>query len=123
MNKTNSPRLGRWGEGQAAQFLQQKGYTITAARWSCRFGEIDLVAENQEYLVFVEVKLRKNAVYGSGAEFVHGAKQQKLKTTAMLYLQQHPTEKQPRFDVVELLAPNGMETKAPEIRHIVDAFS
>ncbi len=123
MNKTNSPRLGRWGEGQAARFLQQKGYIITAARWSCRFGEIDLVAENQEYLVFVEVKLRKNTAYGSGAEFVHRAKQQKLRTTAMLYLQQHPTEKQPRFDVVELLAPNGMETKAPEIRHIVDAFS
>ena len=56
-----SDLLGRWGEGVAAEYLRRKRYTITAANYRCRFGEIDLIAENRKYLIFVEVKLRKNA--------------------------------------------------------------
>ena len=55
-----SDLLGRWGEGIAAEYLRRKRYTIAAANYRCRFGEIDLIAENRKYLIFVEVKLRKN---------------------------------------------------------------
>lgn len=87
-----------------------------------RFGELDLVAQNRTYLCFVEVKLRRSAAFGTAAEFVDPRKQKRLRTTAQLYLQQNPTQLQPRFDVIEVLAPQGMDTRAPKIRHLADAF-
>ena len=68
------------------------------------------------------MKLRKSERFGAGAEFVDGRKQQRLRTTAQLYLQQNPTSLQPRFDVIEILAPNGMGSPSPKIRHIENAF-
>lgn len=114
--------MGRWGEALAADFLRQQGYEIVAAGWRCRFGELDLVAQDSIYLCFVEVKLRRSTAFGTAGEFVDVRKQQRLRTTAQLYLQQNPTGLQPRFDVIEVLAPHGMETKAPKIRHLADAF-
>lgn len=115
--------LGRWGEALAAGYLQKKHYTITAANYRSRFGEIDLIAENRQYLVFVEVKLRKNADFGQAKEFVDRRKQEKLKQTAAVYLSQNEDNaKQPRFDVIEIYAPDGMETKHPKIKHWEDAF-
>ena len=52
---------GRWGEETAAAYLRRRHYTIVAANYRCRLDEIDLIAENRDYLVFVEVKLRKSA--------------------------------------------------------------
>ncbi len=115
--------LGRWGESLAAAYLQKKRYTITAANYRSRFGEIDLIAENRRFLVFVEVKLRKNADFGQAKEFVDRRKQERLKQTAAIYLSQNEENtKQPRFDVIEIYAPEGMETKYPEIKHWEDAF-
>lgn len=114
--------LGRWGEERAAQYLRERGYTILDAGWHCRMGEIDLVAADKTYLCFVEVKLRKNASFGEAREFVDFRKQQKLKTTARLYLAGHPTRLQPRFDVVEVYAPQGAATVKPTINHIENAF-
>lgn len=115
--------LGRWGESLAASYLQKKRYTITAANYRSRFGEIDLIVENKKYLVFVEVKLRKNADFGQAKEFVDRRKQERLKQTAALYLSLHEENmKQPRFDVIEIYAPDGTETKHPVIQHWEDAF-
>ena len=122
MSGQESRLLGRWGEALAADFLRQRGYEIVAAGWRCRFGELDLVAQDSTYLCFVEVKLRRSTAFGTAGEFVDGRKQQRLRTTAQLYLQQNPTGLQPRFDIIEVLAPQGMETKAPKIRHLADAF-
>ena len=61
MNKDDL--LGAWGETLAAQYLRKKWYRIVAANYRCRFGEIDLIAKNRRYLVFVEVKLRKNEYF------------------------------------------------------------
>ncbi|NBI66861.1 YraN family protein [Pseudoflavonifractor sp. 60] len=122
MSGQASRLLGRWGEDQAAAFLRDKGFTITAANWSCRFGELDLVAEDGTYLCFVEVKLRKSDTYGTAAACVDQRKQRKLRTTAELYLAEHPTGLQPRFDVVEIYAPQGIQTKSPELRHWKNAF-
>lgn len=122
MSGQNSRLLGRWGEDLTAEYLRDKGYRILAANWRCRFGELDLVAEDGTYLCFVEVKLRKNAAYGPAAAFVDRRKQEKLRASAELYLVRHPTELQPRFDVIEIYAPQGTATKAPEIFHLENAF-
>ena len=73
-------------------------------------------------MVFVEVKLRKSARFASAMEYVDSRKQKRLRTTAQLWLSLHPTEKQPRFDVIEIYAPEGLATRRPEIRHWEDAF-
>lgn len=122
MSGEESRRLGRWGEDLAAKFLVGKGYRVLDRNWKCRFGELDLVAEGEGYLCFVEVKLRRSNRFGTGAEQVDRRKREKLWIAAELYLQEHPTVLQPRFDVIEVLAPNGLGTKNPKIRHIEGAF-
>ncbi len=114
--------LGRWGEGLAAQDLRRRGCTIVAAGWRCRMGEIDLIAADKTYLRFVEVKLRKDDRFAQAREAVDYRKQQKLKAAASLYLAQHPTRLQPRFDVVEIYAPDGVETESPKIVYWENAF-
>ncbi len=114
--------VGAWGEAVAAEYLRRRKYEIVASRYHCRFGEIDLIARNREFLVFVEVKLRKNGNFAAPAEFVDRRKQDRIRITASLYLQSHPMQLQPRFDVIEIYAPDGAETVRPEIHHIEDAF-
>lgn len=117
-----SDLLGRWGEGIAAEYLRKKRYTIVAANYRCRFGEIDLIAENRQFLVFVEVKLRKSAAFAEAMEFVDRRKQERLKETAAIYLSQNETQKQPRFDVIEIYSPEGTQTRKPTVHHWEDAF-
>ena len=113
---------GAWGEAVAAEYLRRKGYQIQAAGYRCRFGEIDLIVHNKKYLVFVEVKLRKNADFASAREYVNRDKQDRIRVTASMYLSQNSTKLQPRFDVVEIYAPQGEKTVHPEIIHLEDAF-
>ena len=113
---------GAWGEALAAEYLRKKRYKLVAAGYHCRFGEIDLIVQNKQYLVFVEVKLRKNGEFASAREYVHGTKQDKIRITASMYLSQNPTKLQPRFDVIEIYAPHGIETEKPVINHMEDAF-
>ena len=120
MGKSND--LGAWGEARAAEFLLEKGYALVAQNYHSRYGEIDLVMENDTYLIFVEVKLRRSGRYGTPAEYVTRSKQEKLRNTALLYLQSHPVDKQPRFDVVEIYAPRGTSTYPVPIHHIENAF-
>ena len=117
-----SKLTGAWGEALAAEYLRKKRYKIVASGYRCRFGEIDLIAQNRKYLVFVEVKLRKSGSFASAHEYVDRRKQDKLRITASLYLSQNPTDLQPRFDVIEIYAPDGTETARPEIHHMEDAF-
>ena len=70
---------GRWGEETAAAYLRRRHYTIVAANYRCRLGEIDLIAENRNYLVFVEVKLRKSAAFAEALEFVERHKQERIR--------------------------------------------
>ena len=113
---------GAWGEALAAEFLRKKRYKIVAAGYSCKFGEIDLIAADRKYLVFVEVKLRKSADFARAMEYVDRRKQDRIRLTASMYLSQNPTNLQPRFDVIEIYAPEGTATVRPEIRHMEDAF-
>lgn len=120
MGKANL--LGAWGEAQAAEYLRKKRYELVAAGYRCRFGEIDLIVKNRKYLVFVEVKLRKSGEFARAMEYVDRHKQDRLRITASMYLSQNPTELQPRFDVIEIYAPEGMETRRPRVYHLEDAF-
>ena len=112
---------GRWGEEKAAAFLRRKGYKIIGMNYSCRMGEIDVIARNRKFIVFAEVKLRKSAAFAEAREFVTAAKQQRVTMAAQLWLQQNETELQPRFDVIEIYAPNGEKGRV-RINHIENAF-
>ena len=113
---------GAWGEALAGEYLRRKRYTLVAAGYRCRFGEIDLIVRDRKYLVFVEVKLRKSAGFARALEYVDRKKQDRIRTTASLYLSENPTGLQPRFDVIEIYAPEGTATLHPEIYHLEDAF-
>lgn len=114
--------LGRWGEAEAAKFLRARGYQLISANYRCRFGEIDIIARQGDYIAFVEVKLRKNDEHGTAAEFVDARKQNKIRATASMWLAQNETELQPRFDVIEIYAPYGMTDRGKRINHIINAF-
>ncbi len=114
--------LGHWGEERAAAYLRRRGYKIIGMNYACRGGEIDIIAQKRGYVVFVEVKLRKNADYAEAREFVTRFKQERILMTAQMWLASNDCELQPRFDVIEIYAPNGSEGKI-DLRHIEDAFS
>ena len=113
---------GAWGEALAAEYLRKKRYKILAAGYRSRFGEIDLIVQDKKYLVFVEVKLRKSADFAMAMEYVDRKKQDKIRMTASLFLAENPTKLQPRFDVIEIYAPEGTATVHPKIQHMEDAF-
>lgn len=121
MGKSNIS--GAWGEALAAEYLRKKRYTLVAAGYRCRFGEIDLIVKDRKFLVFVEVKTRKNDEFARGREYVAGKKQDRIRATASMYLAQNPTKLQPRFDVVEIYAPEGVNTGTPVIEHLEGAFA
>lgn len=120
MGKNNL--AGAWGEALAAEYLRKKRFHLVAAGYRCRFGEIDLIVRNREHLVFVEVKLRKTDKFAGAAEYVDRRKQDRIRITASMYLAEHPTALQPRFDVIEIYAPQGTQTTEPVIKHLEDAF-
>ena len=120
MGKNNI--TGAWGESLAAEFLKKKHYKLLAMNYRCRFGEIDLIASDRKYLIFVEVKLRKSNRFADAHEFVDYHKQQRIRTTAEQFLSEYQTKLQPRFDVIEIYAPEGVHTPNPVIHHMEDAF-
>ena len=118
----NTKLLGRWGEEQAALFLKNKGYELLGVGFSTRFGEIDIIAQKDGYVAFVEVKLRKNDAFAPARDAVTYAKREKIKTTAQIWIEERNCDLPCRFDVVEVYAPVGARTKSPYINHIEDAF-
>ena len=108
--------LGRVGEKKAAEFLKEKGYKILETNHKTHLGEIDIIAEDGEYVVFVEVKTRSGDAFGQPSEAVDRKKQEKYFRVATEYLQRKGKLDAPsRFDVIEI--ENG------QINHINDAFS
>ena len=110
---------GKLGEDIALEFLTKKGYKLIERNYYSRFGEIDIIMKNDRYIIFVEVKLRKNNKYGTPAEFVTAKKQQKIIITAEDGLLKNKTELQPRFDVIEIYMPKDNKVS---INHIENAF-
>jgi len=115
-------KRGKWGERVALDFLRKKGYSIVATSFRSRFGEIDIIAKNSNFVVFVEVKTRNNTNFAYAREYVNKAKQRKIISTANYWIMKNPTSTQPRFDVIEIYAEDGEFTISPEIIHIENAF-
>lgn len=118
----NTKLQGQWGEALALEYLKKKKYAPVSMGYRSRFGEIDVIVKNSAFIVFAEVKLRKNDTFAEAREFVGHIKQERLRKTAALWLAQHDTTLQPRFDVIEIYAPDGINTQKPRINHIEDAF-
>ena len=113
---------GPWGEALAAEYLRKKGWRIEAMNYRTRLGEIDIIAAARHYVVFVEVKLRASDRFVRAGAYVTTAKQARIRTAASLWLAEHETQLQPRFDVIEIYAPDGTQTRRPQITHMEDAF-
>ena len=95
--------MGQWGEGHARRYLEGKGYTVEATNYRSRWGEVDIVARHGEELVFIEVRTRRGAAFGTPEESVTAAKSRRLIATAQDYLQTHGLEQsQWRVDLVSI---------------------
>ena len=114
--------IGAWGEKQAAEYLRGKGYRILETGYRSRFGEIDLIAADEAFLAFVEVKTRKDKHFSLAREAINQRKITRIRQTAALWLSRQEILLQPRFDVIEIYAPRGADTPDPEITHLEDAF-
>lgn len=112
---------GKIGEEYTAKLLQDKGYEIVETNFHSRFGEIDIIAKDTKYIVFVEVKTREENSMVNPLEAVTLSKQKKIIKTALLYLQLHPFQLQPRFDVVGLITCADNHT-IKSVNYITNAF-
>ena len=112
--------IGAYGERVAVVFLKTKGFEIVTTNYRTRYGEIDIIATDSEYLVFAEVKTRRNTNYGLPTEAVDFRKQAKLRKTADRWMQsnQHVLL-QPRFDIIEVYT---TDPNLPAVRWIPNAF-
>lgn len=104
----NKRVIGGYKEDLAAEYLIQRGYTIIDRNFSCKSGEIDIIAKDEEYLCFIEVKYRENNKYGEALESVNHKKQQKLFKCANIYILANKLAKNQnyRFDVVAIQGEN-----------------
>jgi putative endonuclease len=102
-------RMGKLGEDLAVAYLQKAGYRILAQNYRCLYGEVDIIALDGDFIVFIEVKSRKSERFGQPQEAVGLEKQKKLSMIALHYLQQKRLEnRNARFDVVAVkLLPDG----------------
>jgi len=122
-NATDRQRLGARGEDAAARFLRRRGYKILARNFKSGKSEIDLVCRQSDWLVFVEVKTRVSEHRGAPSEAVQRDKQRVMSRGALDYLRLlgNPPEIKFRFDIVEVILPDGAK-KPADIRLIPNAF-
>ncbi|ADG82872.1 hypothetical protein Tfer_1670 [Thermincola ferriacetica] len=112
--------LGRKGEELAAEYLQRKGFRIIKQNYRCFFGEIDIVAVDKEYLVFVEVRTKSSAKFGTHAESITSRKIQKIRRVAECFLTCFPEQvnRKMRFDFVGV----NLKSDKPQIEHYAGVF-
>ncbi len=114
--------FGNKGEKAAASFLKKRGYRILKKNFRASIGEIDLIAEHKDVLVFIEVKSRTNQSFGHPSLAVTPAKQKKIAQTAQVFLMKYPVKgRQIRFDVVSVL-PGKEDPDSLVVEVLQDAF-
>ena len=114
MSKIFNNLVGKNAEDIACKYLKNKKYKIKSRNYTIKLGEIDIIAENKDFIVFIEVKYRSSDAFGRPCEAVDSKKQYKIRRIAEQYILKHKINLIPRFDVVEVL--DG------EINHIEDCF-
>lgn len=110
--------IGSDAEEMAQNFLLQKGYSIIAKNYRYKRLEIDIIAEIDEVIVFVEVKFRKNSQYGEPERFVTEKKINNMMEAAEAYLSTHQKNGELRFDIISIMKENGKF----QVEHFEDAF-
>ncbi|MBM3242581.1 YraN family protein [Candidatus Poribacteria bacterium] len=119
--KYSQKQLGKIGELLAVKFLKQKGYQIIEQNYRSAWGEIDLIAQDGDVLVFVEVKTRCSLKFGAPQVAVTNSKQRKMSKAALEYLQERDGfDYVCRFDVISIVFPP--DPSEPIIEHIENAF-
>ncbi len=118
MPKSDRQLLGARGERLAAAYLQQHGYTLVGANWHCPQGEIDLIARQNDVLVFVEVRTRRSGTEAAFAS-INPRKQRTLAQAVQLYLAEHDLTADWRVDVIAIGIP---AQGSPIIEHVEDAL-
>src|SRR4051812_13767165 len=111
--------VGDEAEGAVAKFLEERGYHVRHRNFSCQYGELDLVAEKDSTVCFVEVRMRSSAAWGDPSHTVSWKKQRKVVKAALHYLYQHELRgRMIRFDVVSVV---GRGDRA-HLEHLPNAF-
>lgn len=119
MREVDRREFGRVGEDAAVAHLQALGFSVRERNFLCRWGEVDIVAQKDDLVAFVEVRMRSHAAWGDPGLTVHGKKQRRVVKAALHYLYAHDLrDKMIRFDVVTVL---GRGAKA-HLEHIPNAF-
>lgn len=109
--------LGRWGEDLAAAFLEEKGYAIIERDWKSGHHDLDIVAKDGSTLVIVEVKTRRNRLYGNPEEAIDYRKRRSLLSAINHYTKSHRIYSNVRFDIISIVGNIGEKS---EIDHIID---
>ena len=122
MTAVERDKAGKNGERLTAEFLRSKGCTVIKMNYHSRFGEIDIIAADAQYIAFVEVKTRSEDAYYAPREAVTEMKQQRIIKTAGLYLRSFPTDLQPRFDVLEIVTKKGRSMEPVSIDFFMGAY-
>jgi len=110
--------LGKKGESIAATHLIGKGYKIIKRNWRYGKDEIDIIAEIEDFIVFVEVKTRSTGYFGDPEQAVDDKKERFIIRAADEYIIQKDINKEARFDIISII----IEGNKQSIRHIEDAF-
>ena len=118
---SKSKELGRKGEDAAARYLIRRGYDILERNWTCFAGEADIIAKDEDWLVFVEVKTRRSTERGFPSEAVDERKRERYERIALAYAQDHASADMPvRFDIVSIVV---ISKDKAMIRHHMNAFT
>lgn len=110
--------IGKKGEVAAADYLKRKGYTIIAQNWIYQKYEIDIIARNDEYIIFAEVKTRSSAWWGNPEEAVSKGKIKRIVEAADFYIKENDIDLPARFDILSII----WNDRSFDIQHIDDAF-
>ena len=119
--KVSKRQTGNLGEDAVCAWLERQGAVILCRNFTIRGGEIDIIAQQGEWLLFVEVKTRRPGAMQSGAAAVDLKKQQHIIRAAERYLLEHPFDLQPRFDVAEVEYSGAFVRHIEYIEHAFDA--
>lgn len=120
-NNYSTKALGEFGENEVVKYLKHNGCQILNQNYYSRYGEIDIIAKENNILAFVEVKTRGSNPIAAPREAVTKTKQKKIVKTALCYLTQHTERLQPRFDVAEVIV-NRHNMTVTTINYIKNAF-
>ena len=111
-------QMGAWGEELAAAYLREKGYVILERDWHSKHRDIDIIAQQNDCIVFIEVKTRRNSDFGDPLQAINYRKQKNLRLAINHYIHYRKFDNPWRFDVITIVGELG--SKMPEINHIED---